>query len=123
MMEKIPKSSVFGLALTFLTLAGCKSIASIQLWLREDVMKYKRMKSGVIIVTAILWLCVAGCGGSKILKEPEPLVVAHPLATASDQRLCKDSANMVRIWACSSSGKTSMIRSIVLLAELVCRVP
>ncbi len=87
MMEKIPKSCVFGLALTFLTLAGCKSIASIQLWLREDVMKYKRMKSGVIIVTAILWLCVAGCGGSKILKEPEPLVVAHPLATASNQRL------------------------------------
>jgi hypothetical protein len=50
-------------------------------------MKYNRMKSGVIIVTAILWLCVAGCGGSRILKEPEPLVVAHPLATASDQRL------------------------------------
>ena len=50
-------------------------------------MKYKRMKSGAIIVTAILWLCLAGCGGSKVLKEPNPLAVTQSLATASDQHI------------------------------------
>jgi hypothetical protein len=50
-------------------------------------MKYKRMKSGAIIVTATLSLCLAGCGGSKVLKEPEPLVATQSIATASDQRV------------------------------------
>ena len=50
-------------------------------------MKYKRMKSGAIFVTAILSLCLAGCGGTKVLKEPRPPVVTQALATASDQRL------------------------------------
>ncbi len=50
-------------------------------------MKYKIMKSGVTIVTAALSLCLSGCGGSKVLKEPEPLVVTQSLSTASDQHL------------------------------------
>jgi len=50
-------------------------------------MKYKRIKSGAIIVTATLSLCLAGCGGSKVLKEPTPLVVTQALTTASDQHL------------------------------------
>jgi hypothetical protein len=45
------------------------------------------MKSRAIIVMAILSLCLAGCGGTKVLKEPEPLVVTQSLATASDQRI------------------------------------
>jgi hypothetical protein len=39
----------------------------------------------LISVTSIYIL--AGCGGSKILKEPEPLEVTQSLATASDQHL------------------------------------
>ena len=35
----------------------------------------------------MLLIALSGCGGSKVLKEPEPLVVTQPLATASDQRL------------------------------------
>ena len=50
-------------------------------------MKYKRMRSGAIIVTATLSLCLVGCGGSKVLKEPNPFAVTQSLATASDQRL------------------------------------
>ena len=50
-------------------------------------MKYKGMKSGAIVITVTLSLCLAGCGGTKVLKEPEPLVVTQSLATASDQHL------------------------------------
>lgn len=50
-------------------------------------MKYKRMKLGAIMVTATLSLCVAGCGGSKVLKEPVPFTVTKVLADAADQRL------------------------------------
>ena len=35
----------------------------------------------------MLLIALSGCGGSKVLKEPEPLVVTQSLATASDQRL------------------------------------
>ena len=35
----------------------------------------------------MLLLALSGCGGTKVLKEPEPLVVTQSLATASDQRL------------------------------------
>src|SRR5881628_510465 len=34
-----------------------------------------------------------------------------------------ESASMDRIWACCADGNTSMIRSTVLTAELVCKVP
>ena len=33
----------------------------------------------------MLLLVLAGCGGTKVLKEPEPLVATQSLATASDQ--------------------------------------
>ncbi len=35
----------------------------------------------------MLLLAISACGGAKVLKEPEPLVVTRPLATASDQHL------------------------------------
>ena len=35
----------------------------------------------------LLLLALSGCGGSTMLKEPEPLVVAKPLAKAADQHL------------------------------------
>ena len=35
----------------------------------------------------ILLVGLSGCGGTKVLKEPEPLVITQPLATASDQSL------------------------------------
>jgi hypothetical protein len=35
----------------------------------------------------MLPLALLGCGGTKVLKEPEPLVVSQSLASASDQRL------------------------------------
>lgn len=39
------------------------------------------------VLLASLCLCLAGCGGSKILKAPEPLTVAQSLAKVSDQNL------------------------------------
>ena len=36
---------------------------------------------------ALFLLGLAGCGGTKILKEPEALALTKPLATASDQKL------------------------------------
>ncbi len=38
-------------------------------------------------VVLLLLLAISACGGAKVLKEPEPLVVTQPLATASDQHL------------------------------------
>ncbi len=35
----------------------------------------------------LLLLAISGCGGTKVLKESEPLVVTQPLATASDEHL------------------------------------
>ncbi len=35
----------------------------------------------------LLLLGLSACGGTKVLKEPEPMVVAQPLATASDVNL------------------------------------
>ncbi len=40
-----------------------------------------------MVAAAVLSLCLAGCGGSKVLKEPEPHEVAQLLAVASDQHL------------------------------------
>ena len=41
------------------------------------------VQSGILL----LLLALSGCGGTKVLKESEPLVVTQSLATASDQRL------------------------------------
>ncbi len=46
-------------------------------------MKNLLVQSGFLL----LLLGLSGCGGTKVLKEPEPLVVTRPLATASDQHL------------------------------------
>ena len=45
------------------------------------------MKSLLGSVILLLLLAMSGCGGTKVLKESEPLVVTQPLATASDQSL------------------------------------
>ncbi len=39
--------------------------------------------SGIILLS----VAMSGCGGTKVLKQSEPLVVTQPLATASDQHL------------------------------------
>ena len=46
-------------------------------------MKKLLLQSSVLM----LLLALSGCGGTKVLKEPEPLAVTQSLATASDQRL------------------------------------
>jgi hypothetical protein len=45
------------------------------------------MRSPFGSVVLLLLLAISACGGAKVLKEPEPLVVTQPLATASDQHL------------------------------------
>lgn len=42
----------------------------------------------IAILTAALLL--VGCGGTKVLKEPQPLVIGEPLTTAGDERLAVD---------------------------------
>lgn len=46
-------------------------------------MKKLLIGSGIFLILFVL----VGCGGTKILKEPEPIVVTKSLATASDQHL------------------------------------
>ncbi len=43
----------------------------------------------LLVLSGFLFLLLglSGCGGTKVLKEPEPLVVTRPLAKASDQHL------------------------------------
>ena len=50
-------------------------------------MQYKNSISGATMIAAALSLSLAGCGGTKVLKEPEPLVVTQSLANTSDQTL------------------------------------
>ena len=45
------------------------------------------MNSLLRSVILLSLLAMSGCGGTKLLKEPEPLVVTQALATASDQHL------------------------------------
>ena len=40
-----------------------------------------------IILAAVTLVFAAGCGGTKILKEPQPIIATQPLAAASDQRV------------------------------------
>ena len=54
----------------------------------QDRVKEDRVSRPILIglmLTSVLAL--SGCGGTKMLKEPEPLVVTQSLATASDQRV------------------------------------
>lgn len=50
-------------------------------------MKTHKITLAQPVLLASLCLCLAGCGGSKILKAPEPLTVAQSLAEVSDQNL------------------------------------
>ncbi|MDA0679891.1 MAG: hypothetical protein O3A13_03760 [Proteobacteria bacterium] len=50
-------------------------------------MKDQGMKAGAAIVTIAVSIGLFGCGGTKILKEPEPLVVTQSLANSTDQRI------------------------------------
>ncbi len=46
------------------------------------------MKNLLVLSGFLFFLLgLSGCGGTKVLKEPEPLVVTQSLATASDQHL------------------------------------
>jgi len=45
------------------------------------------MRSLFGLAILLLLLAISACGGAKVLKEPEPLVVTRPLATASDRHL------------------------------------
>jgi hypothetical protein len=49
-------------------------------------MKYGIRKPGIFLIATVLSLCLTGCGGAKVLKEPEPLAITQSLAVASDQR-------------------------------------
>ena len=49
----------------------------------RGLMKNLLFRSGVIL----LLLSLSGCGGTKVLKEPEPLAVTQSLSTASDKTL------------------------------------
>ncbi len=49
-------------------------------------MKYGIRKPGILLIATVLSLCLTGCGGAKVLKEPEPLAITQSLAVASDQR-------------------------------------
>jgi hypothetical protein len=44
----------------------------------------KNHLSPTCVIFLSFLVSVSGCGGSKVLKEPEPLVVSQPLAVASD---------------------------------------
>lgn len=50
-------------------------------------MKIKQRIFRSVLIWATLSLCLTGCGGAKVLKEPEPLVATQAVASAADQRL------------------------------------
>jgi len=52
---------------------------------QTDIYRTLAIRASVFGVLAAVAL--SGCGGTKLLKEPEPLVVTQSLAAASDQRL------------------------------------
>ena len=52
---------------------------------QTDIYRTLAIRASVFGVLAAVAL--SGCGGTKLLKEPEPLVVTRSLAAASDQRL------------------------------------
>jgi hypothetical protein len=47
----------------------------------------KKLRYLACVVFVVFFFSMAGCGGTKVLKDPEPLLVTQALATASDQRL------------------------------------
>ena len=55
-----------------------------------ETMKTIITTTGKALVCMFLVAALAGCGGTKILKEPEPLVLEGPLVANSDDRLAVD---------------------------------
>lgn len=45
------------------------------------------LQTGTTILSVLMFLCLTGCGGSKLLDDPEPVTIVQPLTTVSDQRL------------------------------------
>ena len=45
------------------------------------------LHTGATILSVLLLLGLTGCGGSKVLKDGEPVSLVKPLTTVSDQRL------------------------------------
>jgi hypothetical protein len=61
--------------------------APIELHSKEDVMNFSRLYLG-FPVTVLLSACVlGGCGGTKVLKEPQPIQTTQPLAVMSNQKI------------------------------------
>lgn len=46
-----------------------------------------RSSISTFLICVLVYGPLAGCGGTKVLKEPEPLVLTESLAVASDERL------------------------------------
>ena len=46
---------------------------------------FKKIISIIVIVNLMVFL--TGCGGTKVIKKPQPWEITKPLATASDQNI------------------------------------
>jgi hypothetical protein len=53
----------------------------------ENAMEKSNLNLCVTIAFLLSACLLTGCGGSKVLKEPEPYEVAQSLALGSDQQL------------------------------------
>jgi len=50
-------------------------------------MNHSRLNPGPVIGLLLLACVLTGCGGTKVLKEPQPIQTTQSLATASDKRV------------------------------------
>jgi hypothetical protein len=55
--------------------------------LKEDVMSYSGLKITSLIAVLVIAGLLAGCGGTKVLKEPQPMQVTQPLAAVSNSQV------------------------------------
>ena len=55
--------------------------------LLESILQRTILQTGTTILVVLLALGLTGCGGTKLLDDPQPLVLERPLTTTSDQRL------------------------------------
>lgn len=56
-------------------------------WYRETPMFDSIRGSGRALIAIVILAVLGGCGGTKVLKEPQPLVAQEALAAASDTRV------------------------------------
>jgi hypothetical protein len=55
---------------------------------KEEYMGSQLVGRQLVFTCALVWLLVlSGCGGTKVLKEAQPIQTTQPLATASDQQV------------------------------------